>query len=164
MSKNHFSVYLFLIFSVLSFYSFGTAMMDYFLLYPSRFLVGEAEFIAYHRMLESAILPVSVFPFLFITILNVALIWFRPSHVSKNLIWASLICLILDLLSTAFFQAPWNFELSEGKDVILMQKITDTNWLRVFLETVQVTLVFFTLSFFYHNVGEACPGTKTFRA
>ena len=147
-----------------SFYSYGTAMMDYFLLYPSRFLVGEAEFVAYHRLLESAILPISVFPFLLITVLNILLIWLRPQQLSKNLIWVSLVCLILDLLSTAFFQAPWNLELSEGKNVILMQKITDTNWARVFLETAQVIVVFFMLSSFFYKVSETSSPAKVVRA
>lgn len=152
--KDRISIFLFLTFSLLSFYSFGTAMMDYFLLYPSRYLVGVNEFIPYHKLLESAILPVSVFPFLLVTILNVFLIWFRPPHVSKGLIWASLICLVLDVISTALFQAPWNFELSEGKNVALMQKITDTNWIRVFLEIAQVIFVFVMISRSYHKVSE----------
>jgi hypothetical protein len=120
-------------------------MMDYFLLYPSRFLVGESDFIQYHKFLESAILPTSVFPFLIVIIINIAVFWFRPLHISKKLLWLSLSCLLLDLASTILFQAPWNFELSKGKDIDLMQKITDTNWLRVFLETTQVVLVFLML-------------------
>lgn len=63
LTKSNFSVVLFITFGTISFYSFGTAMMDYFLLYPSRFLVGEKEFIRFHELLESAILPISVFPF-----------------------------------------------------------------------------------------------------
>jgi hypothetical protein len=129
-------------------------MMDYFLLYPSRYLVGENDFVAYHKLLESAILPVSVFPFLLITLMNGLLICFRPPNVSKRLIWISLICLILDLVSTVLFQAPWNFELSEGKNVALMQKITDTNWVRVFLEIAQVIIVFVMISRSYHKVSE----------
>ena len=120
-------------------------MMDYFLVYPSRYVVGTNEFIAYHQLLESAIIPVSVFPFLLIIVFNILLIWFRPSLVPKNLIWASLVCLLLDFISTALFQAPWNLELSEGKNIALMQKITDTNWVRVFLEIAQVIIVFIML-------------------
>jgi hypothetical protein len=116
-------------------------MMDYFLLYPSRFLVGEKEFIDYHKLLESAIFPVSVYPFLLINAMNILLLCFKPSGVSKTLVWISLACLILDLISTVLFQAPWNMELSSGKNVELMQKITDTNWVRVFLESTQAIVV-----------------------
>ncbi len=142
MNKNYsFSTFVFVVFGGLSFYSFGTAMMDYFLLYPSRFFVGEKEFVRYHKFLESAILPISVFPFLFIILLNMVLLRFTPDPVPKSLLWISLICLLLDLISTAFFQAPWNFELSAGKNIELMQKISDTNWGRVMLESTQAVLV-----------------------
>jgi hypothetical protein len=144
-NRYQFGLILFVLFCLFSFYSFGTAMMDYFLLYPSRFLVGESEFVQYHQFLESAILPISVFPFLIVIIFNIAVFWFRPLHISKKLLWMSLVCLLIDLASTILFQAPWNFELSEGKDIVLMQKITDTNWLRVFLETTQIVLVFLML-------------------
>lgn len=150
-TKENFIKYLFITFCTLSFYSFGTAMMDYFLLYPSRFLIGEDEFISYHKLLEATILPISVYPFLLITVLNFLLLWFSPRQLPRKLVWISLVCLVLDVLSTALFQAPWNFALSEGKNVELMQKITDTNWVRVFLETLQVIIVFKMLSSCYSN-------------
>jgi hypothetical protein len=147
LTKSIFSNTLFITFAAISFYSFGTAMMDYFLLYPSRFLVGENEFIRYHQLLESAILPISVVPFLFITLMNFLLMWFRPAPVSKTFLFISLICLVLDVISTAIVQAPWNYELSKGKDVILMQKITDTNWARIVLESLQVIVVFYNVEY-----------------
>src|SRR5687768_13070388 len=150
-TRESFIKYLFITFCTLSFYSFGTAMMDYLLLYPSRFLIGEDEFVSYHMLLETYILPVSVYPFLLITVLNVFLLWFSPRQLPRKLVWISLVCLVLDVLSTALFQAPWNLALSEGKNVELMQKITDTNWVRVFLETLQVIIVFKMLSVCYPN-------------
>jgi hypothetical protein len=147
-----FSLMLFLLFCLLSFYSFGTAMMDYFMLYPSRFFVGENEFVQYHQFLESTIMPISVFPFLAIIVMNILIFWFRPPYVSKNLLWISCACLIIDLLSTVLIQAPWNFELSEGKNIALMEKITNTNWLRVILESSQVIVVFFMLKQFAFSV------------
>lgn len=144
-SKTSLLITIFILFCLLSLYSYGTAMMDYFLVYPSRFIVNEEDFIKYHQLLESAILPISVLPFLIIIILNTWLLFRRPEYVSKSLLWISFIFLILDLLSTVLLQAPWNLELSKGKDVALMQKITDTNWLRVFLETGQAILVFIML-------------------
>jgi len=143
-----FSLILFISFCLISFYSFGTAMMDYFMLYPSRFLIGEKEFIAYHGLLESAIIPISVLPFLLIIMMNILMFWFRPQEVSRKLVWVSFVCLFLDFLSTVLFQAPWNLSLSAGKNVALMQKITDTNWVRVFLESSQVVIVFVLLKQF----------------
>ncbi len=139
--KSRFSTFFFILFCALSCYSYGTAMMDYFLLYPSRFLIGEKKFIDYHKLLESAIFPISVFPFLLINAMNILLLWFKPFGVSKTLMWISLVCLILDLISIVLFQAPWNMALSAGKNLELMQKITDTNWVRVFLESAQAIVV-----------------------
>lgn len=147
-NSNRFSLVLFISFCLFSFYSFGTAMMDYFLLYPSRFIVGENEFIAYHGLLETAIIPISVLPFLVIIMMNILIFWFRPQEVSRKLLWISLICLLLDFLSTVLFQAPWNLSLSSGKNLEVMQQITDTNWARVFLETSQVVIVFILLKHF----------------
>lgn len=117
-------------------------MMDYFLVYPSRFLIGDSEFITFHHFLEAAIWPISVIPFLVIILLNGFLIWKAPRMVSRKLIIVSFVLLFLDFLSTVFLQAPWNYQLANGKDVALMQKITDTNWGRVFLESSQVVIVF----------------------
>jgi hypothetical protein len=147
-TTSRFSLMLFILFCLLSFYSYGTAMMDYFMLYPSRFFVGESEFVQYHQFLESAIMPISVFPFLVIIVMNILIFWFRPPYVPGKLLWISFACLIIDLLSTVLIQAPWNFELSEGKNIVLMEKITNTNWLRVILETSQVVVVFFMLKHF----------------
>jgi len=74
------------LFCGLSFFSCGTAMMDYFLVYPSRAIVGDREFVQYHSLLEAAILPVSVMPFLLITIQNVFLFWSRPKSISRAVV------------------------------------------------------------------------------
>ena len=116
-------------------------MMDYFLVYPSRAIVGDEEFVAYHALLESAILPVSVIPFFIITIQNVFLFWSRPANVEKGLVVVSLCCLLLDWASSIFVQIPMNLQLNNGKDMALIQEVIDTNWGRVFLESVQVLSV-----------------------
>lgn len=129
------------LFCALSFFSFGTAMMDYFLVYPSRAVVGSEEFVAYHALLEAAILPVSVLPFFIITIQNVFLFWSRPANVGKGLVLVSLCCLLLDWASSIFVQIPMNLQLNEGKDLALIQKVMDTNWARIFLESLQAFVV-----------------------
>ena len=129
------------LFCALSFFSFGTAMMDYFLVYPSRVIVGNEEFVAYHALLEDAIIPVSVLPFFIITIQNVFLFWSRPAKVEKGLVVISLCCLLLDWASSIFVQIPMNLQLNEGKDIALIQEVMDTNWGRVFLESLQALVV-----------------------
>jgi hypothetical protein len=119
------------LFTVASFYSYGTAMMDYFLVYPSRVLVGEEEFVAYHALLEERIIPISVIPFAVLTLLNISLLFFR---------------LPIDWISTAFVQIPMNVRLGEGKDLSLIQQVMDTNWGRVVLESLQAVLAFLMVS------------------
>ena len=121
----------------LTFFSYGTAMMDYFLVYPSRLIVGESEFVEYSALLEERILPISVIPFALLTLLNVLIFWFRPAMLPKQYVWASFICLFVDWLSTAFFQIPMNIQAGYGKNVALLEQIMLTNWGRVVLESAQ---------------------------
>lgn len=141
MRESAMRIVCFSLFCILSAYSYGTAMMDYFLVYPSRAVVGETEFVAYHALLEQVIIPISVLPFLVITLLNVLLLWYRPSFVSRRLLWFSLVCLMIDWLSSALVQIPMNLELSHGKNTELIQQVIDTNWGRVLLESTQFILV-----------------------
>lgn len=129
-----------------TFFSYGTALMDYFLVYPSRMLVGTAEFVAYHALLEDRIIPISVVPFAVLTVLNWLMLLFRPSGIPKSYVWASLLCLLADWISTAFVQIPMNLQLSEGKNIALIQRVMDTNWLRVALESAQALLAFAMLA------------------
>ncbi|WP_128548852.1 hypothetical protein [Larkinella soli] len=85
------------LFVAFTFFSYGAAMMDYFLVYPSRAIVGADEFVIYHALLEDRILPISVVPFALMTILNLLLLWNRPTDVPKVLIWLSLICPVTGL-------------------------------------------------------------------
>lgn len=134
-----------ILFFALTFFSYGTAMMDYFLVYPSRALVGSAEFVAYHALLEERILPISVLPFGLLTILNGWLLWRRPDSLPKELVGASFSCLLLDWASSVFIQIPRNLQLSDGKDPVLIQQVMDTNYGRIFLESAQAILTFLIL-------------------
>jgi hypothetical protein len=151
MNYTKTTTFVFLLFCCVSIYSYGTAMMDYFLVYPSRFLVGEEEFVAYHALLEKAIWPISVAPFLLAIVLNAWLVWRSPRGISRKLLTVSLVLLLLDFLSTVIFQAPWNYELARGKNIALMEKITASNWARVFLESAQVVMVLLLLNKSMHQ-------------
>ena len=133
------------LFISLTFFSYGTAMMDYFLVYPSRLIIGEQEFVEYSALLAERIIPISVIPFGLLTILNVLLFWFRPGLLPKQYVWASFMCLFLDWISTAFFQIPMNIQAGTGKNVALLEQIMLTNWGRVVLESVQALIVLLML-------------------
>jgi hypothetical protein len=120
-------------------------MMDYFLVYPSRLIIGEREFVEYSALLAERILPISVVPFALLTLLNILLIWFRPAILPKRYVLASFICLFLDWLSTVFFQIPMNIQAGAGKNVALLEQIMLTNWGRVVLESAQALIVLLML-------------------
>ena len=145
MKKQHLQSLFLNLFVVTSFYCFGTSMMDYFLLYPTRGLVGEAEFAAYHQALEARIFPVLVYPFLLLTVLNILCVWYKPAAVPRKWILLSLALLVADWISTFAIQMPLNFQLSEGKNEAVLQQVMDSNRIRVALESAQVSLAFLLL-------------------
>jgi len=130
-----------MLFIASTFYSYGTAMMDYFLVYPSRALIGEAEFVAYHALLDERIMTISVYPFALPTLLNLGLFRFRLPGIPAKLVYASFVCLMLDWISTIFVQIPMNLQLNEGRDLEVIEYVMETNWGRVVLESVQMLLV-----------------------
>jgi len=133
------------LFLAFTFFSYGTAMMDYFLVYPSRLIVGEREFVAYHALLEARIIPISVVPFGLLTILNALLFWFRPANLPVKYVGAPFACLVLDWLSSLFIQIPMNLQLNAGKDVALIGEVMATNWGRVVLESGQAAVALLML-------------------
>ncbi len=133
------------LFLAFTFFSYGTALMDYFLVYPSRLIVGEREFVAYHALLEARIIPISVIPFGLLTILNALLFRFRPANLPVKYVGASFACLVLDWLSTLLVQIPMNLRLNAGKDVALIGEVMATNWGRVVLESGQAALALLML-------------------
>ena len=135
----------------LTFFSYGTAMMDYFLVYPSRLLIGEREFVPYHALLEERILPISVIPFGILTLFNIALLFLKLPSTLKKLVLASFVCLLLDWLSTIFIQIPINLQLNTGKDEYLIKYIMDTNWIRIVLESAQAGIALLVLGYSIHK-------------
>ena len=129
------------LFCGLSFFSCGTAMMDYFCLSvtshrrgsgicPISFTIGsrdssrECDAISTDHHSER-------FSFLVSSKIDIACCGI-----------ASLVCLLLDWASSIFIQIPMNLELNHGKDIVLIEKVMSTNWGRIGLEITQVVLVF----------------------
>src|SRR5688572_4780953 len=113
-------------------------MMGYFLFYSSPAIRRENEFVGFYPLLESGFLPISVIPFFIITLQNIFLWWWRPANVERSLVVASLACLLVDWASSILVQIPMNLELNQGKNLQLINAVMDTNWGRVFLESIQV--------------------------
>ncbi|MGF7215094.1 hypothetical protein GGR92_001234 [Spirosoma lacussanchae] len=134
-------------FCALAFYSYGTAMMDYFVAYPSRALMGVPNFVTYHALHEQRMIPEHIIPFLLLTILNGLIIWKRPAGISGWLLWVSLVCLLIDWLLMLFvpMSATLPSTLPEEQGHTLMRLVIDTNNGRILLESVHTVLAFIML-------------------
>jgi hypothetical protein len=122
---------LFFIFCVLAIYSFGAGIMDSLAIYHSWRFVGEAEFARVHTEISDRIITFFVLPLLVCTILAVFLFWYRPASLPKKMVWMAMACLAVAWLSSVFIQIPIQFQLHEGKDVALLNKLHDTDWIRI---------------------------------
>lgn len=122
---------LLLIFFILAFYGFGAGIMDSFAMYHSWLFVGNAEFATMHQEAGDRIIAFYVLPLLICTICTVLLFWYRPRLLSRSLVWMAFACELVIWLSSAFIQIPMQFQLDKGKDIELLNKLIDTDWIRV---------------------------------
>jgi hypothetical protein len=130
------------IFFVIAFYGFGAAMMDSFVVYHTWKFIGAADFAVAHMESGSRIVPFFVLPMLVMTLFEVLLFWHRPKVISKNLVWAALICTIIPWLSSAFIQIPMQMELDKGKNDELLQQLITTDWIRVIPTWIWIAILF----------------------
>ena len=122
---------LLLIVVLLGMYCFGASVMDSFVIYNGWRFVGEAEFAKLHQEDGTRIVALFVLPMLIYTVLTVLLLWFRPTGISKKLVWIALSCQIIAWLSSAFIQIPMQFQLDKGKDAALLEQLIVSDWIRV---------------------------------
>jgi hypothetical protein len=133
------------VFFALSFYFFGSAMMDYFIVYHSWQFVGEAEFVSLHKAAGGRGVFIFVIPSFVVTIFNVLLFWHRPKSVSKKLVVIALICLLISWVSSALIQIPIQLELDNGKNNVLLEELFATNWIRIIPTGIYALVVFVML-------------------
>jgi hypothetical protein len=145
MNSNQFTsphaVWVTTAFFVLSFYALGAGMMDSFVIYHTWRFIGAAEFSEAHIASGSRIVPIFVFPMLLMTIFLILLFWHRPRVISRKMLWTSLICTIISWLSSAFIQIPMQGKLSQGKDIVLLNELIYTDWIRIIPHWVMMMIV-----------------------
>ncbi len=129
-------------FFALAFYGFGAGMMDSFVVYHTWRFIGEAEFATAHMESGSRIVPFFVLPMLVTTIFLVLLFWHRPKVISRKLLWAALLCMIIPWTSSAFIQIPMQMELDKGKNDELLHQLIVTDWIRVIPNWIWIAIGF----------------------
>lgn len=126
------SRWIFLIAFALVFYGTGAAFIESFVNYSSWHLIGNSEFVAYHRFISPRVLAFLVAPLLLGTVFTILMLWSRPAAIPAGAIWAAIAAQAVVWVSTVTIQVPIQLQLSEhGLSVELIERLIETNfWLR----------------------------------
>jgi len=132
MKDSIFKTYgVFVITFVLMFYTLGAGVIDNYVIYPTFAAVGENEFVAFRRVFSPRIVALLVVPLILRSVFSVLLLWLRPAAIRAWHVWLFLLCQAVTWISTFAVQLPIQFELDKGKNPELIQKLTETIWLRM---------------------------------
>lgn len=114
----------------LVFYTTGAAFIESFVNYPSWPLIGESEFIAYHRFISPRVLMLLVVPAVLGTVCNILMLWFRPQSIPRWSVWLSIALQAIVWISSAAIQIPIQVQLSaKGLSMPLIERLIQTNLL-----------------------------------
>lgn len=124
--------WVFLIAFALVFYGNGAGVMDSFVFYPSMRLIGQTEFVAFHRFASPRVLMFLVAPALLGTVFTLLMLWFRPPAIPLWSVWLALALQAVIWISSATIQVPIQLQLgAEGLSLPLIERLIKTNlWLR----------------------------------
>jgi hypothetical protein len=124
--------WIFLIAFALVFYTNGAGFIEGFVNYSSWHLIGEDEFIAYHRFISPRVLAFLVAPALLSTAFTILMLWSRPATIPAWPVWTAVAAQAVVWVSTATIQLPIQFQLTDqGLSVELIGRLIETNfWLR----------------------------------
>ncbi len=105
--------------------------------YPSFIYYAEETFhsamISHQRNITFIVLP--------LMLMELILASFNLYKAFNSISLISLILVILIWLSTFFIQVPIHEKLLQGKDIILIYKLTQTNWIRTILWSIKFILL-----------------------
>ncbi len=107
--------------------------------YPLFHRIGREQFVNYHfgHCFRIGLLIV---PLLMAEFATAG--WLLYAGERRAVFLVSLILMVLNWLSTAFFQAPIHVKLMRGYDHALVRRLILTNWLRTLAWTVRAGLLF----------------------
>ncbi|NBA85711.1 hypothetical protein GVN16_08075 [Emticicia sp. CRIBPO] len=145
MKTSKIKALLLLIFIILTFYYFGANATYFFGGYESWKEVGAAEFVAFHELQYNLVYNTIFLPFIFLTSLNLALIFFRPSYVNLGLLLISLAFCACDWLATYYWQMPLYDQLAKARSLTLIEELVKTDIIRFSANSVQFLSVVFML-------------------
>ena len=106
--------------------------------YPSFRYIDAEQFTAFHQHHTQSITFI-VMP-LMLAELGLAIYWVMKNGFN-GVVLVALVLVIGVWLSTFLIQIPLHHELSTGKDLAVIQKLVQSNWVRTFLWTAKAFLV-----------------------
>jgi len=116
-------------------------------------LVGETNWLTYHRR-HSTMITWIVAPAMLIELAtSVGLVIHRPPTVSPAMAWAGVIAVGLIWLSTAFLQVPIHNRLAKAFDADACRSLTAGNWIRTALWTGRGVLMAYAMLGVLKTVG-----------
>jgi hypothetical protein len=124
---------MFVIFIVLTFFTLGAGYLESFVNYPLWHIIGESDrWTEYHRALGPRIAVVLAIPVLILSpIANVLLFFVRPASIPPWTIWATLVLLLVAIVSTLAIQIPIQMQLDAAYDRAAVDRLISTSlWLR----------------------------------
>jgi len=125
--KNKVSSIVFSVYILVAFYVFGGGIVNALVTYPTWRAVGVHEFVKFHQIDSSLIIPLFVVFFFFSFIPQVLLFWFRPMIISKWLVWSAFVFNLIALVSTITIQIPIQNELAKGFSSELIERLISTD-------------------------------------
>jgi hypothetical protein len=111
---------------LLAFYTYGATVMEVFVYYPSWQHI-HSDWVEFKKLVDRLIIPRYVVPTMLIYIPLIMMFWHRSTSLPKWTIWASLIGYLIPTISTMLVQLPIQFQLEEGFDQALYEKLVWTD-------------------------------------
>ena len=106
--------------------------------YPSFHYIDKLSFVNFHQFHERRI-SIIVMPLMILELISSVALYFND--MSNHTFLLNLIVVGLIWCSTFFIQVPIHNILSQKKDIMMIEKLVNTNWIRTFLWSMRMLLI-----------------------
>ncbi|MEI9946451.1 MAG: hypothetical protein WDN26_19800 [Chitinophagaceae bacterium] len=158
-NKNKTSTIVFSVYILLVFYVFGGGIVNSLVAYRTWRAVGANEFQKFHEIDSSLIIPLFVVFFFLSFIPQVLLFWFRPTVISKRLVWLALFFNLIALVSTITIQIPIQNELGKKFSSELLERLISTDFIYRRIPLLLLAIINFIMLYKVvgHSVNKPTP-------
>ena len=138
--------------ALLSVWNAGIIWFTHIAVYPLWPSSARSIFPEYHLAWWHGMWP-AFGPVALMFLCSVMLLWWRPTGVSRLLLWLGVLLQLTVHLLTIFFWAPISFmSTPEGMSVMKYQELMSTHWLRVAFFFVYAGLILIVVRFVSHRL------------